>query len=119
MLVDTSVWIDHFRRRNTVLSDLLEQSHVWTHEFVIGELACGNLANGQRILGYLADLPRVATASHEEVLRFVQARRLMGRGLGWVDLHLLASSIVAKIPFWSMDKRLSAVARKLGIQVFH
>jgi predicted nucleic acid-binding protein len=119
MLVDTSVWIDHFRRRNAMLSDLLEQGHVWTHEFVIGELACGNLANRRRILNYLSELPRVSTAAHAEVLRFLQSRRLIGRGLGWVDLHLLASSLVARIPFWSIDERLSVVARQLGLQVLH
>lgn len=119
MLVDTSVWIDHFRRRNTTLAELLEQGHVWTHEFIIGELACGHLAKRGRILSYLCELPRVPTAAHEEVLRLLDGRRLAGRGLGWVDLHLLASSLIAKIPFWSTDKRLSAVARQLGLQVLH
>jgi predicted nucleic acid-binding protein len=119
VLVDTSVWIDHFRRRNATLTGLLEQGHVWTHELVIGELACGNLGNRAGILGYLAELPRVSVASHEEVLRLLEARRLMGRGLGWIDLHLLASSVIAKIPFWSMDRRLSLAARQLGLHVPH
>lgn len=119
MLVDTSVWIDHLRRRNATLAGLLEQGYVWTHELVIGELACGNLGNRSAILGHLAELPRLSVASHEEVLHFLEARRLMGRGLGWVDLHLLTSSVIAKIPFWSMDRRLALAARQLGLHVLH
>src|SRR5688572_22729763 len=117
MLVDTSVWVDHLRRRNTALVDLLEQSQVWTHPFVIGELACGNLARRATVLGSLAELPHVPAADHAEVLAFVEARQLMGRGLGWIDMHLLASATLAKLPFWTVDKRLAAVARELGLAV--
>jgi len=95
--------------------ELLEQGQAWTHPFVVGELACGNLSNRGKILSALAELPHVAPATHEEVLEFIEARRLAGRGLGWIDMHLLASSIVAKLPFWTVDKRLAAVARELGV----
>jgi predicted nucleic acid-binding protein len=118
VLVDTSVWVDHLRRRNSILVELLEQGEVWTHPFVIGELACGNLAHRERLLGSLAELPRVPSASHEEVLEFIDARRLMGRGLGWIDMHLLASSTVAKLPLWTVDKRLYTAAAELGVH-FH
>jgi predicted nucleic acid-binding protein len=115
VLVDTSVWVDHLRKRNPTLVELLEQAQVWTHSFVIGELACGNLAQRGKVLGALAELPHVPSASHEEVMSFVESRRLMGRGLGWIDLHLLASATLAKLPFWTVDKRLSTVASELQL----
>jgi predicted nucleic acid-binding protein len=116
VLVDTSVWVDHLRRRNTTLMELLDHAQVWTHPFVIGELACGNLANRRTILTSLAALPRSPIANHDEVLGFVESRALMGKGLGWIDMHLLASAMVARIPFWTVDKRLSAIAKDLGLQ---
>jgi len=115
MLVDTSVWVDHLRKRNSTLVALLESGEVLTHPFVIGELACGNLAQRAKVLTSLGELPLAPSASHEEVLDFLETRKLMGRGLGWIDLHLLASSIIAKVPLWSADKRLSAVAREIGV----
>jgi predicted nucleic acid-binding protein len=116
MLVDTSVWVDHLRRRNATLSSLLEQAQIWTHAFVVGELACGNLGQRAKILESLATLPHAPMASHEEALAFLEAHRLMGRGLGWIDVHLLASAKLAKLPFWTMDKRLMAVAADLQLQ---
>ena len=113
MLVDTSVWVDHLRKRNSTLVELLEQAQVWTHSFVIGELACGNLAQRDHVLGALGQLPHVPMASREEVMSFVESRGLMGRGLGWIDLHLLASATLARLPFWTVDKRLSTVASEL------
>jgi predicted nucleic acid-binding protein len=115
VLVDTSVWVDHLRRSNSTLVELLEQTQVWTHPFVIGELACGNLARRGTVLGSLAELPHVPMASHAEVLAFVEARHLMGRGLGWIDMHLLASATLATLPFWTVDRRLAAVAHQLGV----
>ena len=117
MLVDTSVWIDHLRRRNATLVALLEQARVWTHAFVIGELACGNLGRRSDVLTSLAALPQVPSVPHPEVLAFLDARRLMGRGLGWIDVHLLAAATLAKFPFWTLDKRLATVAAELGLQV--
>jgi len=115
VLVDTAVWVDHLRRRNVALVELLEQARVWTHPFVIGELACGNLARRAILLGSLAELPQIPAASHAEVLAFVEARRLMGRGLGWVDMHLLASAMLAQLPFWTVDRRLGTLAGELGL----
>jgi predicted nucleic acid-binding protein len=114
MLVDTSVWVDHLRRRNVTLAGLLEQAQVWTHAFVVGELACGNLAQRAKILDSLAALPHVPVATHDEALAFLETHRLMGLGLGWIDVHLLASARLAKLPFWTMDKRLAVVAAKLN-----
>jgi predicted nucleic acid-binding protein len=116
MLVDTSVWVDHLRRRNVTLTGLLEQAQVWTHSFVVGELACGNLAQRAKILGSLAALPHAPVATHDEALAFLETHRLMGQGLGWIDVHLLASAKLAKLPFWTMDKRLAAVATDLQLQ---
>jgi len=116
MLVDTSVWVDHLRRRNSTLAGLLEQSQVWTHAFVIGELACGNLAQRDKVLSALTALPQAPVASHDEVLAFLDSHHLMGRGLGWIDVHLLASAKLGRLPFWTLDKRLAAVATALQLQ---
>lgn len=115
MLVDTSSWVDHLRRRDASLSELLQDGAVWTHPFVIGELACGNLARRAEVLGLLGTLPLVPVADHDEVLAFIERRRLMGRGLGWIDVHLLASAVLASLPLHTSDKRLSAVAHELGL----
>ena len=115
MLVDTSIWVDHLRQRDARLAELLEDGLVWTHPFVIGELACGNLGRRAEVLELIGALPSVSVADHEEVLGFVESRRLMGRGLGWIDVHLLASAILASLPLWTSDKRLSAVARSLDL----
>lgn len=115
MLVDTSIWIDHFQRLNPVLVEELHDGSVWTHPFILGELACGNLAQRGKILGLFAALPVVPVAGHGEVLAFIEHRRLMGRGLGWIDVHLLASAVLASAPLWTSDKRLRIVARELGV----
>jgi len=115
LLVDTSVWIDHLRGRTAALAEELDAARVWTHPFVIGELACGNLDRRAELLGWLAALPRAPVADHADVLAFIEGRRLMGRGLGWVDVHLLAAAALAAIPLWTADKRLDAVARELGL----
>ncbi|HEY7671105.1 MAG TPA: PIN domain-containing protein [Gammaproteobacteria bacterium] len=115
MLVDTSVWVDHLRHGNARLAARLDADQVRSHPFVIGELACGNLSNRVELLNLLAALPVVPVADHDEVLNFVESRRLMGQGLGWIDMHLLASATLGSVAFWTMDKRLAAVARKLGL----
>lgn len=115
MLVDTSVWVDHLRRGNAKLAERLERTEVWCHPFIIGELACGRLRNGETILSLLQALPRVPTADHDEVLAFIAAHRLMGAGIGWIDAHLLASTKLAGTAIWSLDKRLADAAGKLGI----
>jgi predicted nucleic acid-binding protein len=117
VLVDTSVWVEHFRKSNARLVGLLQQGEVFTHCFVIGELACGNLAQRAQVLTYLAALPQVPVAGHEEVLAFLEAWHLMGRGLGWIDMHLLASAMLAKLPFWTLDKRLRSVVTEFGAQL--
>jgi len=115
-LVDTSVWIDHLRKGNSGLITLLEAEQVCTHPFIVGELACGNLANRLEVLSALQNLPQVPLVAQEQVLAFVEARKLAGRGLGWIDAHLLASARVDRCDFWSLDKRLAAVANELKIR---
>jgi predicted nucleic acid-binding protein len=115
MLVDTSVWVQHLRYANAHLAAQLDADQVKTHPFVIGELACGHLTNRAELLNLLAELPVVPVADHDEVFSFVESRRLMGRGLGWIDMHLLASATLAPTTFWTTDKRLATVARELGL----
>ena len=115
ILVDTSVWIDHLRQGNPQLEELLDAAQVTCHPFIIGELACGNLRRREQILGHLSRLPRVGLAAHDEVMELVERRRLMGIGLGWVDVHLLAASLVAGVSLWTMDRSLAAVARRLRV----
>jgi len=116
VLVDTSVWIDHFRNRNARLSEQLEAGQVWSHPFVIGELACRSLSQRRKILTLLAALPSAPVAEHGEVLGFIETRGLFSKGLGWTGMHLLVSAHIVQLPFWSLDKRLAAAASELGLK---
>ncbi|MDX2251664.1 MAG: VapC toxin family PIN domain ribonuclease, partial [Nitrospira sp.] len=91
-LVDTSVWVDHFRNNSTVLRRLLDHDLVLCHPLIIGELACGNMKHRSEVLESLAALPTTRTIEHEELLRFIETHKLFGQGLGWIDVHLLAST---------------------------
>lgn len=116
ILVDTSVWVDHLRKSDRGLAELLTVSNVLMHPFVIGELACGNLRNRDQILALLKDLPRAGVATDDEVLFFIERNTLMGRGLGFVDVHLLASvALHGTARIWTRDKRLRAAADLLGL----
>jgi len=114
-LVDTSVWIQHFRTREVELAALLEQSRVLIHPFVVGELACGTFRRRQEVLSLLARLDHVPKASDAEALELVETRQLMGRGLGWVDVHLIASCLISSARLWTLDRRLKREADRLGI----
>jgi len=116
VLVDTSVWVDHLRHRNARLAAALESIPVMTHPFVIGELSCGQLSQRIEFLGFLDALPKLPLADHVEVLEFVAAHRLYGRGLGWVDMHLLAAARLAQRPIWTLDKRLAVAASEMGLE---
>jgi len=116
ILVDTSVWIDHLRKGNARLSSLLSNAVVLIHPFVIGELACGNLNDRSRILNLLGDLPASRVADDREVLFFIERNDLMGRGIGYIDAHLLASvSLTNGARLWTVDRRLNDVAGQLGV----
>ena len=115
ILVDTSVWVDHLRRGDARLIALLESASVLIHPFIIGEIACGSLADRETVLELLQDLPTAAVADPDEVLVFLDRHRLHGKGLGYVDMHLLASAaLTAGIKLWTRDKRLHGVAQTLG-----
>lgn len=114
-LVDTSVWVDHLRRGNAALERALLDGDVAMHPFVIGELSCGSLARRDEVLGLLDSLPRAIVADHAEVRRFIEARRLYGRGLGWTDAHLLASAVLSGTALWTMDKALARAASSAGV----
>jgi predicted nucleic acid-binding protein len=116
MLADTSVWVQHFRYGSPGLAAALRRAEVECHPFVIGELACGHLAKRDEILALLAALPSVPPAEHEEVLRLVEAEKLMGRGIGWVDAHLLCSVRLGSTRLWTLDRRLAGVAQALGVR---
>lgn len=115
VLVDTSVWIAHFRERQPALADLLCDGLVLMHPFVAGELACGNLRQRAGILAELTALPPVLRASESEVMRLIEARKLWGRGLGWLDAHLLTSALISHCRLWTLDKRLGTVASELAL----
>jgi len=116
ILVDTSVWIDHLRSGETALAAALEDGRVLMHPFVLGELACGNLENRDEVLELLGDLPVAPTATDPEVLGLIERRALMGRGIGYVDVHLLASAALADVGrLWTRDRRLAAVASELEL----
>ncbi|MBZ0160871.1 MAG: PIN domain-containing protein [bacterium] len=117
ILVDTSVWIEQLRRGSERLQSLLYDEQVLCHPFIIGELACGTLRNRQEILRLLSVLPKALVADHEEVVHLVEGRHLYGRGLGWVDVHLLASSILTRCTLWTLDKQLKQVAAALKISM--
>jgi predicted nucleic acid-binding protein len=117
ILVDTSVWIDHLRAGNDRLKNLLFDQQVFCHPFVIGELACGMLRKREEILTMLKALPEAHLLEHEEVMTFLDARRLYGRGIGWVDAHLLASTLLTGCTIWTFDKPLRRAADALNVLV--
>jgi predicted nucleic acid-binding protein len=116
-LADTSVWVEHLRRGNTRMKGLLDCGQVLCHPFVTGELACGKLRKRNQVLALLSALPAAKLASHGEVLNLVDINRLFGRGLGWIDVHLLASALLSRCGLWTLDKPLADAARGLGIAV--
>ena len=116
ILVDTSVWVEHLRLGIPRLGAVLEAGAVWTHPFIRGELACGTMRRREDVLWLMSRLPTVSVASDEEALALIERRRLMGRGLGFIDVHLLASLLLERpVRLWTRDRRLAAVARDLDL----
>ena len=116
LLVDTSIWIDHFRKTNVQLSNLLVRRNVLLHPFVLGELALGHVPNMRKMVGDFRDLPRAPVADTEEVFHLIVRNKLSGSGIGYVDAHLLASALLRPdVRLWTRDKRLQAVAIRLSI----
>ncbi len=116
ILVDTSVWIDHFRHGDPVLAGLLRRDRILVHEFVIGELALGHLQRREMILELLTSLPEAAVANPAEVLHAIDRLGLSGLGVGYVDVHLLASTLLTPgTVLWTRNRPLHAVARRLSL----
>jgi hypothetical protein len=115
ILADTSVWIDHLVKGEPRLIGLLVEGDVAVHPFVVGELACGNLGNRQEILSLLRALPEAPRVENTEVLDFIERHELAGRGLGLVDVHLLASCQLGSQTLWTKDKRLETAAEDLDL----
>ncbi|MCY4274068.1 MAG: type II toxin-antitoxin system VapC family toxin [Gammaproteobacteria bacterium] len=115
ILVDTSVWIEHLRHGDEFFKDLF-QENICIHPMVIGELACGNLRNRNQLLKLWSRLPSVVVASHEEVIMLLNRNNLAGKGIGYIDAHLLASAkIETDILIWTMNKRLAKIAESLNL----
>jgi predicted nucleic acid-binding protein len=116
-LIDTSAWIDHLHRASSAVVDLLEAQEAAVHPFVIGELACGQIKRRAVVLAELAMLPVIPIASHGEALDLVEKRELRGRGLAWVDVHLLASCLLSASSLLTEDAGLASAARRVGIRI--
>jgi len=116
ILVDTSVWIDHLRKNDMQLVQLLLSGMVVIHPFIIGEIACGNLKNRDKILSLLNNLELVKEATNKEVNYLIENQQLMGKGIGYIDAHLLASCLISQsTTIWTRDKRLLTQATRLAI----
>jgi predicted nucleic acid-binding protein len=115
VLVDTSLWVAHLRQGHSGLESLLNAATVVCHPFIIGELACGNLKQRLHILSLLRSLPGAVEAKNEEVMDLIERHGLMGKGLGFIDMHLLASAMLTNIPLWTLDRSLNQAASMVGI----
>jgi predicted nucleic acid-binding protein len=116
ILVDTSVWVDHLRASDEKLAALLDEGVVLVHPFVLGELALGNMRQREIVLNALSDLPRASVATDAEVLIFVEHHALFGRGIGYVDVHLLAAvQLTTGTKLWTKDRRLHEMAVQSGL----
>jgi predicted nucleic acid-binding protein len=116
-LVDSSVWIGHFRTPNHEFQQLLTDDLVLAHPFVIGELACGSMKNRKPVLAYLNLLPLATSATHEEVMHLLDRQALWSRGIGWVDAHLIASALLSHCSLWTLDASLRNAAAAAKVHV--
>jgi predicted nucleic acid-binding protein len=114
ILVDTSIWVTHLRDGNKQLEELLMDAQVMCHPFIIGELACGNIKNRYEIISLLKALPETEVVDFDEFLVFTDQNHLMGKGIGFVDIHLLASAKLAGVKLWTADKRLASAADQIN-----
>lgn len=115
VLVDTSIWVAHFRNCNPGLVNLLQQDRVLIHPMILGELACGTPPERTRTLADLSSLKHCQQPTWTEVMTFVEQHNLYGFGCGLVDMTLLASALITRAPLWTLDKRLASLATRLQI----
>ena len=116
--MDTSVWVLHLSDGNAELANLLNDGRVLCHPLIVGELACGNLKDRAVILSFLQLLPMSIEAEHDEVLSFTENNRLMGKGMGFVDVHLIVSAVLTGVPVWTLDQKLAQAADSLHIRYY-
>ncbi len=115
ILADTSAWVEHLRTGLPRLAALLLEGEVLIHPWVIGEIACGHLRNHRKVIQLLQNLPAATEASSAELLLLIERHQLMGRSIGWVDVHLLASAKLSGCSLWTLDRRLAVIAREQGL----
>lgn len=116
ILVDTSVWVDHFNQKDTYVHDQLAAGNLAIHIMVIGELACGNLRNRATTMSNLYKIPRLAELSHDSVIEAIEREQLMGKGIGFIDAHLICTTLQHKgARLWTRDRRLFQLADELGV----
>lgn len=115
VLVDTCVWVRHFRQRNPLLVDMLVDGEIWCHPIVVGELSMGTLKNREQTICDLIQLDRPPIATFDETRQMVESRQLWGRGIQWNDAQILASAVIAEVPLWTFDERLKEMAMDLGV----
>lgn len=115
VLADTSVWVDHWRRVSQRFADLLAEDRIVLHPFILGELALGAIGSRAEVLRRLGRLQSSSVAQNREVLGLIERAPLWGRGLSWVDAHLLAAALLDQVPLWTMDRQLHAAAEQLGV----
>ncbi len=115
ILIDSSVWINHLRAPNAGVSALLDDGAALTHRFVIGELALGSIKDRQTVIAALGELPHAPVATDAEVLALIETHALHGSGVGYIDAHLLAATLLAHATLWTAEKRLAAMAQRLGV----
>lgn len=119
ILADASVWINHFHGKEKNLSPLLPPKQILVHPFIIGELALGQVKNRGQVLSDLKHFPQATLANDDEVLEFVERHRLFGKGLSWIDAHLVVSALLSDAELWSEDKALTTAAHICGAKTFH
>ena len=117
VLADTSVWVDFLRGRSPIVTELLENDSVFMHPFIAGELACGNLKDRSSFLRDLCFLPQSAQPTDEECRRVLEVHKLWGLGIGWIDIHLLASALLSDCELWTLDGALQRAARQAGTKL--
>lgn len=116
ILADTSVWVDHFRNGNAEFSDRLNNAEICIHDFILGEIALGSIQNRPVILSLLDHLPKAKLATHKEIMAMIERQMLYSKGIGYVDVHLIASCLLdAHVSLWTLDRRLKSVASSLSI----
>jgi len=120
ILADTSIWVDHFRKKDAELQRQLLQNNIAIHPFIVTELALGSLPDRHKTLADLELLPQVRVAHTDEVRSMIESRSLFRQGLGFVDVHLIAATLLtSRAVLWSRDKRLRSTAQTLGVSYFH